>query len=375
MWAYRTTNIMDDSRLRPPRVTRDVFTGENLEGRVWTMPSSSQHPGAEPSSRMNELNEIAEVEALRNNGVAAALAFYRSHPDFLPSEDLPPDIHAIPASVQSRPLVGLTLYRIPPPWSVLDTLRYDGSQVSRPARPAGKRTKFEIDEALMGATDFKRRGQATQAVQAIWGMVGRRKSAPEIGARSKPNVAEASGNPFLRKMEKSTFDEIAANEDLGAGAAHAATPGKPKTQLNDDASVKMDEDELTPQTSKFPLPPPTTKPLRPISTLAIPARPPEPSKHVKGRATTSDATTPKSVASGKQMKLSVFAEKTAKRSQAPSQALPGSVKGFERSPVGSVSAGCDVERNAKTSKEAGKVVSGKRKRSEVRFDWKGWSTR
>ena len=173
-----------------------------------------------------------------------------------------------------------------------------------------------------------------------------------------------SGNPFLRRtplaypvLDEGLVDPVAGQEICdSAGAKVTAT----KESL--DVAEK----------SIFPIPPPTTKPLRPISALSVPNRPAE---TPKPKLKSSNTKLPKTVDNPRQMKLSVFAEEAAKSSKATSRSVRGSAGVTKGSSVGSAKTSPSTKLvGASNENDAGRSVHTKQKK-ERSFDWKGWSTR
>lgn len=304
---------MDNYRDRPPHPgQREAFSYRTtgMEDRVWTAPIT-------PSGRRttDDLNAIAESEARRHGSAASALQFYMT---YAPQNVEIPELKDLPSACAGRnvakpdlrPPTGLALFRPPRPWSdllaiaagqnVTNTL---AKQTSIPA----KRPRMEIDEALMGVTDAKRRGHAQKAIKAVWGMVERRKSAPEPSSKPKIGI-EVSSNPFLRRRTSTSIPTMQGILDEGLVQSlrrdeAAPTPVYPTTKAN--VSIYDDVSEV-PEKSTFQVPPPTTKPLRPISTLSVPSRPAETPKTKMKFKSSSHTRLSRSIENARQMTLTEF---------------------------------------------------------------------
>ncbi len=302
--------IMDNFRDRSHQGQREAFSYRTtgMEDRVWTVPVT-------PSGRRttDDLNAIAELEARRHGSAASALQFYMTYasrnveiPEFkdLPSACAGRNV----AKPDLRPLTGLALFRPPRPWSDLlaiadgqSATTTSGKQTSLPT----KRPRMEIDEALMGVTDAKRRVHAQKAIKAVWGMVERRKSAPEPTSKPKIGV-EVSSNPFLRRRTSTATMQGILDEGLVQSLRRdeeAATLVSAANKANVPISDHVSE---VPEKSTFQVPPPTTKPLRPISTLSVPNRPAETPKTKMKFKSSSNTKLSRSIENARQMTLTEF---------------------------------------------------------------------
>lgn len=131
-------------------------------------------------------------------------------------------------------------------------------------------------------------------------------------------AVRVSDNPFLRQMAKSAFEtpERLEGQDVDAPARQSKASGAEHTASDD-------EDHGMCEKSIFELPPPTTKPLKPISSLPKPPPPPPPqlSKSTPAHKSSSKLAVSKSADRTVQMKLSVFAEQSAMTRSASTTSL------------------------------------------------------
>lgn len=388
-----TIRLMNDLRHRPTHDSSMFFT-ENAESRAWTVASAlsssssdQRHPwwllpriGDLPpdSNAVLDMQAVAAVESRRMGAAASALAFYSTMPRNSKPLHPPPsrtdkEAHTAFRSAFGRALSEeLTLYRNPPPWSTLDNLAAI-EHIVPPTANQNKRPRMEIDDALMTASDAKRQGHAKQAVQAIWGMVERRKSTSSDETSAKKKATSILGNPFLRKMVKSDFEELEADEPPPILRASRAKK-QDDNDTNPPERIENDDDTSNAvQISTFPVPSPITKPLRPISTLSIPMRPVDvPTATPAEQSKSSNARSSRSLDQRTtQMKLSVFAGDAANKEQPSSRSLPRS----SSSSVDAKSADSRVVSKENPEKEAARTVHQKRKSTgSQRFDWKNWGT-
>ncbi|KAI0093657.1 hypothetical protein BDY19DRAFT_265859 [Irpex rosettiformis] len=352
----------------PPR-KRDVFMGNGMEDRVWTAQSHS----SDRRLTTNDILAVAGLESRRMSAEASVLAFYATNHYHYDSErlpslgDLPPDQTF--STGRQKPMAGLTLYRPPRPWADIELIARgksaSGASTGKQASIPAKRPRMEIDEALMGANEAKRKGQAQKAVNALWGMVERRKSAPECVSTTTPKaVVNVVGNPFLRKVAsmRSSLD--------GGLVKFVVDQDVPDT--NTEKAISTEDSLETVEKSILPVPPPTTKPLKPISTFSVPNHPLEPPK-LKSKSSKTKFS--KSVENIRQMKLPVFAEEAAKSSKRTSRSILGSAgaAGGGSADSAKFSSSVDSDHVGDPVKEIGRVVHAKRKKKSG-FDWKGWST-
>lgn len=178
----------------------------------------------------------------------------------------------------------IKLFRPPRPWSALEPTSLGHIRGATVVRPM-KRPKVQ-DGELQG--DGARRSvRAKAAVQALHGMLGTRAGAfpDDRAARGRSKVLgtiQLSKNPFLRKPEglpsPMTFvDSGLKGPSLNANSRWSKpieiqipSPGATPDDGLHDSGDDFTEGDDSLSKSTFTLPPPTTKPLQPISTLSVP---------------------------------------------------------------------------------------------------------
>lgn len=399
-----------------PTPASNMFFRETEEDRAWTLQSAQNFADIPSAPRRFSngpdypppIDELvaAAIEARRGSAAASVLAFYSAFPQGGRAAGIEqaqrPRAHRLATSVMSdrtqtklqRQGQGLMLYRDPPPWLELEKYMHDEHACPKSAREISvtKRSRTEVDRTLMAADDAKRKGNARQVVQAVWGLVGRR-AGPVTGGECErtKRAVPVSGNPFLRKMEKSAFDDVQmTGEDAGPAGGSVSVAGSKKSEHKDNANDTQNEtspyEPEVDQKSIFMLPPPTSKPLRPISTLSVPARPPDATVSRSKSLTESGNKLARPLDRTTQMKISVFAEQA---KSTPKRITPTSRASFpprssgklqvdrSTSDITSVSTRDTHESQDAPVSDASRVVHRKKRKSSGNssggFDWKGWS--
>ncbi|PSR76063.1 hypothetical protein PHLCEN_2v8725 [Hermanssonia centrifuga] len=257
-----------------------------------TSPSS-----AESSAYTPYFNEIATQEAHRRASRSATLAFYAppvrrassasnatrsTRPNVQPLKmQSNPGVPSIANRSQASPEMGFMLFRPPPPWHALEQIQTKrAADIGTSDPPSSKRKRSQNEDKFVSTDQIRRNNKAKHAMDVMWGMVERRMCSDVSSntAAKQDKTLGVSTNPFARKMATSVFAEEnmqSSGSEKGKGRALEVSSGcdrkRPRWDKMDSGNGESPSDTV--EKSTFPIPPPTTKPLRPISTLPIPALP------------------------------------------------------------------------------------------------------
>ncbi|KAL4251711.1 hypothetical protein ABKN59_004523 [Abortiporus biennis] len=316
------------------------------------------------------------------------------------------------------------LYRAPPPWATLFDSVHAAQETRQSARSTLKRARSSVDLAVHGS-EARNTKKARDSIQAVMGLVGKRMNQADDSQKQPPGQqafcqtkVAGSSNPFARNNGMSSMDPDLTRShkpprnvpmvhktclDPLLLASDPIQPVPTTKKSNKTKKSSRSSDERPPSSppscvegpvsnSTFPIPPPTTKPLKPISTLPIPALPPSllpkpPKKSLSsrrrstedGKQTTLSSHLIKRTASKESISVSPVGSETQTGQgglKVNGTGTPSKTKKDQKVPdkkgamfdvgAGKTSAGHGTVKG-KTSKMA------KRASAPVKFDWKGWS--
>lgn len=271
------------------------------------------------------------------------------------------------------------LFRTPPPWSILEHVQKEIFQQVSSGAESSKRLRGDEDGRPQSSYTLVESEQARQSVRAVFGLVERRKGGdkPQHTTSRQFTTPDPKLNPFSRKYLEETFNLPSRNE---AGRSPPAKPARKKRRVPEGAFVWPDELEPVPMKSTLVIPPRSTKPLRPVSSLPIPPYPFPSSGRTPAAAKRQGDTGSQSkpLSSAVQTKLQAFAPDKASSSRPDGAAfrsgMPGSA-GSSSMGQRRKSAGDGAPPGGKEEKTSG---TGKKPRkstgSASSFDWKQWGS-
>ncbi|EIN07380.1 hypothetical protein PUNSTDRAFT_136063 [Punctularia strigosozonata HHB-11173 SS5] len=243
-----------DSRppLRPPRRTAV---------------NTDQHPNSAASTLRPRSEALARPP--RELAVPTSTFYNNARPQPRPSL---PSASSLPPWA-GAPTEGVLLYRDPPTYSILDSIR---AEAASRASNKGKR-KLAVEDGVQRVD----RGARAKEVMGIWGMVDKRRKTENRVARTVSDATPMGGskNPFRRKEPPMPAPVFASGKDL-EDRSRNGTSASISTCAVDDEIEDADSMLLDPSPAAPPRQPDPTdeepagdKRLRRISTLSIPVLP------------------------------------------------------------------------------------------------------
>ncbi|EKM55439.1 uncharacterized protein PHACADRAFT_208957 [Phanerochaete carnosa HHB-10118-sp] len=371
---------LEHRRVSPLRSASMLRAKPGSTGRA----AYGQHAGP-LRQHANDHERIAADEARRHASRAAATVFYASSE----TSSLPPVLpkfgeiynhttsispanraksiaarHPNPTADQSSQ----RLFREPPPWAVLETMR---SEISGEADTNRPRSRISVDEQPLSSTALVTSQRATESVGAVFSMLKSRLAIDKTqAAKDKtPRTTKSTVNPFSRKMFEDAFN-LRESQVEQSGLTNG--PRKMRRVSAEDSS----QDDIEPEIpkSRLPIPPRSTKPTRPISTLPVPPLPPSLKLTIGGpdRAMLrkSSGTPVRLHADTVQTKLNAYLKEDATRGRTSSAGFHLGVRG-SATDIAPVNTGEPSEFQAQGWSSATKKKR-KSSDSDSSFDWKRW---
>lgn len=226
---------------------------------------------------IGRMSTVAAVEARRHASVQSSNAFYAQIPQTtrkrgrLPTwnDEGPPRKAARSVPGANRNDVDqspnpLMLYRPPPCWDMLQIAAMR-VQVSR----GEKKPPSKIVGVLHGE-GARKKLKVRESIQSVWNLIERRKTVGDTAPflpESRTTTATGA-NPFSRKISK-----VHRIGDLDPSLKASVVNENGKDKAPEKGTGRKEFERSTVARSTFVLPPRSTKPLQPISTLAVPSLP------------------------------------------------------------------------------------------------------